>query len=612
VLGQVRSVNKKAQQYFEAGSKNLQLHNYDQTIADLKNSISHDPSFASAFQQLGDVYRLQHKYAEAIPYYQKVMELAPSLTTLTLFGLGESLLFTGQYMAAIPYLEEYGQGRIGEKGKLTVAKYLADCKYAVAHSQPEVLTLVKLSDAINTADDEYFPKLTADNANIIFTRKENQQENFYESHLMDGEMWSDARKLVGAINSDHFNEGAHCISPDGKYLFFTGCNRPNGLGSCDIYISKKENGKWTEPMNLGEPVNTRGWEAQPAISADGRTLYFVSNRAGGIGGNDIWKSQLGKDGKWGIPVNLGKNINTVFDESAPYIHADSHTLYFASNGWPGFGGQDIYMSQMDSTGAWEKPRNLGKPINNHYNQTSMHVNMSGAIGFFSSQDSTGQLDIYSFQLPDGIKPSPVAYIKGIVLDSERKMPLLANISVTNTENNEVVFEDISDYLDGQFIATLPIGNNYAVHVQSEGYLFDSEQYDLVDIELANEEFIKEILLDPIKSGSITRLDNVYFDINKYDLLPDSESDLQLLLNFLKLNSSTIVEIGGHTDSTGNQESNKTLSEKRAQAVVSYLMTHGIAAQQISSKGYGDQWPVADNGTEEGRRLNRRTEIKVLR
>jgi outer membrane protein OmpA-like peptidoglycan-associated protein len=192
------------------------------------------------------------------------------------------------------------------------------------------------------------------------------------------------------------------------------------------------------------------------------------------------------------------------------------------------------------------------------------------------------------------------------------MPLLANISVTNTENNEVVFEDISDYLDGQFIATLPIGNNYAVHVQSEGYLFDSEQYDLVDIELANEEFIKEILLDPIKSGSITRLDNVYFDINKYDLLPDSESDLQLLLNFLKLNSSTIVEIGGHTDSTGNQESNKTLSEKRAQAVVSYLMTHGIAAQQISSKGYGDQWPVADNGTEEGRRLNRRTEIKVLR
>lgn len=612
VVGQVKSDHKKAQQHFENGTKNLHLRNYDKAITELGKSVDLDPTFASAFQQLGDIYRLQRKYDQAVPHYQRVMELNPSLTPLTQFGLGESLLLTGQYELAIPHLERYLQGNISDKSKRLVEKYLEDCRYAIDHSQHLDLTLIRLPISINSSSDEYFPKLTADNSNIIFTRKENNQENFYESHMMDDNNWSDARKLIGTINSDQFNEGAHCISPDGKYLFFTGCNRPNGLGSCDIYVSKKENGKWTEPINLGAPINSRGWEAQPAISADGRTLYFVSNRAGGFGGNDIWKSELDKDGKWKTPVNLGKNINTAYNEASPYIHADNKTLYFSSNGWPGYGGQDLYFSQLDSMGHWAVPQNLGLPINNHYDQTSVHVNMSGAIGFFSSQDSTGQLDIFSFQLPESIKPDPVAYITGLVLDSETRQPLLATVSVTNTSDHKLVFEDVSDYQDGRFIATLPIGSNYAVHVQKEGYLFDSEQYDLTDKLLANEEFTKEILLDPIKSGNIIRLNNIYFDVNKYDLLPSSQSDLLLLLKFLQLNTHTVVEIGGHTDSTGNEEANKKLSERRAQAVVDYLIQNGITKRQITSKGYGDQQPVASNDTEEGRQLNRRTEIKVLR
>lgn len=612
VWGQAKSSNRKAQQHYENGTKNLQLQRYDQAIVDLEKCIALDPSFAPAFQQLGDIHRLQHKYAQAVPYYQRVMTVAPSLTALTLFGLGESLLLTGRYEEAIPFLQQYGQGQISDKSRRLVQKYLADCAYSAHYTAGESLVLKRLPTTINSGSDEYFPKLTADNANIIFTRKENNQENFYESHLLGDSGWSTAQKLVGAINSDQFNEGAHCISPDGKYLFFTGCNRPNGLGSCDIYVSKKENGRWTEPMNLGEPINTRGWEAQPAISADGRTLYFVSNRAGGVGGNDIWKSELGNEGKWQKPVNLGKKINTEFDEASPYIHADNRTLYFASNGWPGFGGQDLYTSRLDTLCQWEIPTNLGRPINNHYNQTSIHVNMAGAVGFFSSQDSTGQLDIFSFELPEHIKPDPVAYITGIVLDSESRAPLLASISVTNTSNQKVVFEDVSDYQDGKFIATLPIGSNYAVHVQREGYLFDSEQYDLSNVLLANEEFRTEILLERVKSGSVTRLNNIYFDVNKHELLPGSKTELQALLSFLKVNPHTVVEIGGHTDSTGSQGVNKNLSEKRAQAVVDYLLQQGVTKQQISSKGYGDEQPVADNDTEEGRQLNRRTEIKILR
>src|SRR5690606_17848090 len=228
------------------------------------------------YQQLGDIYRSQRLFDQAIPNYREVLRLDADLTPLTDFGLGEALLHTGQYSDAIPYFERYLNTNISEKSKNLVNKYLADCRFALDNTQASPIKLIKLPPSINTQYDEYFPQLTADQHTIIFTRKENNQENFYESHLSNEKDWSEAQKLIGQVNSDNFNEGAHCISPDGKYLFFTGCNRPSGYGSCDIYISKKENGKWSIPTNLGAPINTRGWEAQPAISADGKTLYFVS------------------------------------------------------------------------------------------------------------------------------------------------------------------------------------------------------------------------------------------------------------------------------------------------------------------------------------------------
>ncbi len=612
-LAQKKSNNKKAQQHYENSLKSLQTNQYGAAIASLQKAITEDSSFATAYQQLGDIYRTQRLFDKAIPNYDRVLQLDPSLTPLTRFGLGEALLHTGSYSKAIPYLEQYSNGNIPEKSKRLVDKYLADCRFALGHPQTASLELVRLPATINTSNDEYFPKLTADQHTIIFTRKENNQENFYESHLTAQDDWSEAQKLSGEVNSENFNEGAHCISPDGKYLFFTGCNRPSGYGSCDIYVSKKENGKWSVPTNLGAPVNTKGWEAQPAISADGRTLYFVSNRAGGIGGNDIWKSELGPDGKWKPPVNLGKNINTLYDESAPYIHADNKTLYFSSNGWPGYGGQDLFLSKLDSTGQWAIPNNLGKPINDRYHQTAIHVSMNGEIGFFSTQDSTTrQLDIYEFKLPQNAKPAPVAYIAGTVLDADSKQPLMAKVSVTDTDNQSIVFEDQSDYQDGQFIATLPIGKNYAVHVQSHGYLFYSEQYDLTDTLLADEKFTTKILLAHIKTGNTIQLNNIYFDTNKHDLLPASKSDLHLLLDFLKTNPTVIVEVGGHTDNTGSKELNKSLSEKRAQSVTRYLLQNGIEKRRITSKGYGDQQPIADNETPEGKQLNRRTEIKIIR
>lgn len=610
-FGQKPSANKKAQAAFLEAGKALRSNAYKQAEGQLLQAVHHDPNFATAYQQLADIYRKQEAYEKAVVAYQRVLALDPQLTSLSYFGLGESLLFTGQYQEALEKLEKYKTlGRLPAKSEMLTNKYIQDCLFSLAPTKgQQVFTLVPLGEAINTADDEYFPKLTADNKTIIFTRKTTNQENFYESSLQDGQ-WSTAEKLIGAINSEEFNEGAHCISPDGKYLFFTGCNWPNGLGSCDIYVSKKENGIWGAPHNLGAPINSRGWESQPAISADGKTLYFVSNRAGSLGGYDIYKSQLKADGNWDTPENLGPNINSPYDESAPYIHADNKTLYFASDGWPGYGRKDIFKSIMDENGNWSIPQNMGNSINNFRDQTAMHVSMNGKIGHLAAQNASGQLDIYTFELPESIRPGAIAYIQGAVLDAKTLKALQANIRVTNTETNELVFEDESDLVDGTFLATLPIGHNYAVHIQHKGYLFASKQYALDKAEFANEAFQTEILLQPIEKGSTSLLNNIFFAVNSYQLLPSSNADLSAFVSLLKINPSASIEIAGHTDNTGNPQANQLLSENRAKAVRNYLIEQGIASDRLTVKGYGQTAPIADNETEEGKQLNRRTALTV--
>ncbi|MBE8712625.1 OmpA family protein [Sphingobacterium hungaricum] len=612
VFAQAPSTVKKAQEAYEKAGKHLALNEYEQAIRYLEQATALDAKFATAYQQLGDIYRKQEKYQKAATAYQNVISIKPNLTSLTYFGLGESLLFTGKYQDAIVALNTYkSKQNLSEKSLLVLNKYLKDCEFSLANSQATTSYLMhRLPNTINSANDEYFPQLTADHKTIIFTRKLNNQENFYES-IFKNDTWSVAQILNGAVNSDEFNEGAHCISPDGKYIFFTGCNRPNGLGSCDLYVAKKENGVWSQPHNLGAPINSKGWEAQPSISADGKTLYFVSNRAGGIGGYDLYKSQLKSDGSWGTPVNLGKEINTPFNESAPYIHANNQTLYFASDGWPGFGRKDIFKSTLDSAGNWSTPENLGAQVNNYAEQMSMHVSMNGETAHLAAQDSTGQFDIYAFELPKRLQPKAVAYILGTILDAKSKAPIQALVSVTNTNTQQIVYTDQSDNDDGKYLATLPIGHNYAVHIQKEGYLFDSKQYAMDDAKFINEEFIHTTLLEPIESGKLVTLNNIYFDVNKFDLLPTSISDLDVLLSFLKLNPKVSIELAGHTDNTGNKTSNQLLSENRAKAVVTYLTNNGISSNRLKAVGYGDSKPIADNISDEGKQLNRRTEFKVL-
>lgn len=613
---QTHSNSRRAQQVFEKATNQLKNHQYDLAIASLESAIVLDTGFAAAHQQLGDIYRRQQDYRKAISHYARVIQLDSALTALTWFGLGESLLLVGRYQEALPPLQRYlVTPGLGIAGRRLTNTYIADCKFSIAAlKQPVTFAPRNPGPAINSQYDEYFPKLTADHRTIIFTRKADNRENFYESAQDSSGEWQTALLLKGDINSTLYNEGAHCISPDGKYLFFTGCNRPEGLGSCDIYVSRREDDRWGKPYNLGPPINTSGWEAQPSLSADGRSLYFVSNRNGGQGGYDIWKSALQGNGQWGVAVNLGAAVNTPYDESSPYIHADNRTLYFASNGWPGFGDKDIFKSEVDSAGNWQPPINLGYPINDYREQSALSVSMNGKQAFFSTRrpdDALGGLDIYSFDLPHAVQPNPVAYLKGIIVDAESETPIQAKVMVTDIADNRVLYDEQADYEDGTFLAPLPFGKTYALHIKQPGYLFFSENYPLDDSTKINDAYEIRIALLRVKAGSSETLKNIFFEIDQYTLLPQSKSDLDNLIEFLNLNNQIQVEIGGHTDNTGVESHNQTLSEKRAKAVHDYLLHAGVAASRLSFKGYGQSQPVASNDTEEGRQHNRRTDFKII-
>lgn len=614
------SSSRRANDQFQQARNQLQWGQYELALQSLLQAVKADPNFAEAHQGLGDLYRQKKAYDSAIHHYKKVLDLKPELTVITWFGLGESLLLSGQYEEALIALRNYEKKTTQSDHKTlkTSNKYIQDCLFSIAYFQQNPVTDFPrpqaLNTEINTPDDEYFPKLTADGKTMIFTRKTNEQENFYQSFAQSPTQWERADLLVGEINSPHYNEGAHSISPDGKHLYFTGCNRPEGLGSCDIYVSRRIGDRWGPPKNLGAPINTSGWEAQPALSADGQTLYFVSNRQGGYGGYDLWSSRLQADGQWGTPVNLGPQINTAFDESAPYVHADDRTLYFASNGWPGFGDKDIFVSTKDSLGDWQTPVNMGYPINDHSEQSAWSVSMNGAYAYYSSRTAGGQggLDIYMIKLAPEQRPPHVAYLQGLVIDAENGQAIPgALIQITELEQAKPPFGTYSDPEDGSFFSPLIFGHQYALHVQHPEYLFHSSHFSFQDSLPVHDAYEWVIALNKIEIGQREILENIFFAVGQHELLDESQTELLKLVDYLENNPKLQIEIGGHTDPSGSEQNNQWLSEQRALSVRDFLVSAGISPDRIQAKGYASTQPIADNETTEGRSRNRRTDFKII-
>jgi outer membrane protein OmpA-like peptidoglycan-associated protein/tetratricopeptide (TPR) repeat protein len=609
---QYSTTDREAIKYFALANRSLDDNLYDDAVAQLQKAIEADANFAEAHALLADLFRRIKQHKPAIDQYLKVIELNPDFNRAVYLKIGDEEINEARYEDAQHHLEKYlTYPNITAQNTFFAQKLIADCKFSIqAIAHPVPFKPINMGPEINTADDEYLPVATADESMLIFTRKIDNNEDFYKSVKIDGK-WQTATYLSNQINTPQYNEGAQSISQDGKFLFFTGCNRPDGLGRCDIYIAQKKGDDWGKPFDLSPPVNTTGWESQPSISSDGRILYFVSNRKGGYGGYDIWKSTLTDKG-WGEPENLGPNINTSFDEQSPFIHPDDSTLYFCSNGWPGLGGKDLFVSRLSKNGQWQKPENLGYPINSSGDENGLSLTANGSYAFFSSNhlEGFGGYDIYTFELPANLRPHIVTYVKGKVSDAKTQQPLEASVEIIDLQKNIPVYQDNSDPAEGDFLATLTAGKNYGLNISKDGYLFYSQNFSLIGHEDKNP-FNISVLLEPIEIGNKVILNNIFFDTNKFDLKPESIGELQKLIDFMKLNPSLHIELSGHTDNVGNDDINQTLSENRAKSVYQYLITNKIDASRLVYKGYGKTQPIAPNDSEEGRHKNRRTEFKII-
>ena len=607
------SAVKKAQQNFEYAQKSLLAKDYSGAAQFLEDAVAADPSFQFAFVQLADIYKLKRSFEKARSNYLKAIEIQTvPLAARVYYSLGEAELNSGQYADAGKHFSLF---KTTYKGKdqemvLKAEKYIRDCNFAaVAIQKPEKYIPINLGPAINTKDREYLPALTADGSTLIFSRTADGNEDFYISRKVNKE-WKTAIPLSDKINT-RFNEGAQSISPDGMYLFFTGCNRPDGFGSCDLYVSHKNGNQWDTPFNLGSVVNSSSWDSQPAVTPDGNTLYFVSNRPGGTGGYDIWKTTLNGEGEWSKPVNLGPDINTIYDENTPFIHPDGKTLYFSSNGWPGMGSMDIFYSRAQADGKWGKPVNIGYPINTFNEESGLMVSPDGTEGYFSSiiRDGLGDMDIYRFKLPEAARPLPITYVKGIVRDKETRGYLEAKVQVVNLKTKETKFNDFTSKDNGEFLAVMPLGSTYAFNAIADGYLFYSENFELNQAK-PGQPYVLEIYLEKLKPGANVVLKNIFFDTNKSELLPPSITELTNLLQLLQANTSVKIEIQGHTDNEGNAEANQALSVQRSKAVYDYLITNKVNPQRLTFKGFGATKPISSNDTPAGRQQNRRTSFII--
>jgi len=378
-------------------------------------------------------------------------------------------------------------------------------------------------------------------------------------------------------------------------------------------VSRRVGDTWGRPFNLFGPINTRAWESQPSIAPDGRTLYFASNRPGGYGGQDIWMSVLQDDGMWSEPINLGDSINTGGNEGSPFIHYDNQTLYFVSDGHPGLGGMDIFYSRRKPDGTWGRPVNLGYPINSHKNEISFYVNSTGDMAYISSDRPGGKggQDLYVFELYREARPLAVSYLQGRLFDAGSHLPLDARFEIINLRTGQVVARAESDMVSGDFLVSLPSDGSYALNISRDGYLFHSEHFELGSIANQIQPKAIDIPLAEIKQGESIVLRNIFFETNEFHLRPESTQELERLVRMMRENPSIRIEISGHTDNVGTESLNQRLSENRAKAVYDFLVSRGISSNRLKFAGYGMSKPIAPNDTEEGRAQNRRTEIQIL-
>jgi outer membrane protein OmpA-like peptidoglycan-associated protein len=608
-----QKVSKKAMNLYEKATEAAQDEKYQESIALLISATKVDKRFMDAYLSIGGLYGQIKKYDSSVLYYEAAKQIDSLYFQEYNLPYSINLAGKGEFEKALWAVNSFLSIEDLNEKSIKAAEYRKKCyTFAVEYAEEKGSSYrfepINLGDSINTSVSEYFPTITLDGKTLVFTRRVNHfNEDFFES-VRNGGSWGKSSVLLGNINTNQ-NEGAQNISQDGQWLIFTGCNFRDGYGSCDLYISYLTSEGWSTPENLGNRINTEFWDSGPSLSPDKRDLYFASRRPGGYGGSDIYVSHRTAGGRWSDPENLGPEINTAGDEGTPFIHADNQTLYFTSNGHPGYGGDDLFLSRKCDN-EWGTAENLGFPINTIENEGSLVIAADGKTAYYSSDrsDSRGGLDLYTFELRKDVRPLRTLWVKGKVFDVKTRKGLPSAVELTDLESQLTISRLQTDE-SGNYLITLPVGKDYAFSVNRRGYLFYSDNFSLK--EETDSTYSIDIALQPIEPNATIVLKNIFFDLNEYGLRNESEVELVKVVQLLKENPTLKIQINGHTDNIGKAKDNLVLSDLRAKEVVKFLVDRGIKPERLSYKGFGATQPIADNSSEMGRAKNRRTELKVV-
>lgn len=613
--------SKPAIRYYQEGEALIGRRQFTEAAMVLQRAVDKDKNFLEAHLRLAFCYEMLRDLPRQQYYLEQVVRLMPADSRYrnTYFVLGKVYFNRGLYRQAGEMIDLLvRQGIDQERMRQEAAALRTNIAFALERmDNPLDIEPRPMPVPLNRFALQYFPVLTADENTIFFTRRNgvafHDDEDIYQSTRGDDGQWTVPVSISPNINS-RLNEGTCTISADGRTLIFTSCEGRQSYGSCDLYVSYRIGEEWSVPENLGPNINTRAWESQPSLSADGRELYFVSDRTGGLGKRDIWMSRRDDKGLWMQAWNIGAPINTSEDEVSPFIHANGSVIFFASRGFPGMGGFDLYKSERMGL-KWGEPENLGYPINTHDDQVSLFISTDGTRGYYSYEQQQQGLGynrsfLYYFDFPENaIVVSPSQYLTGTVRDAKSGEYLKSRIELWDPEADSLISIFESDPVNGIYFTVINRDRRYSLYVESPGYLFESRSFQ-IDSSLTTEQTVQNFKLQPIEKGATIRLSNIYFDFDSYQLRPESETELQKLFELFNHNPGLRVEIAGHTDDLGSDSYNLELSTRRAESVYNYLVQAGVERQSLSFMGYGESQPLVPNEDEISRQFNRRIEFRI--
>lgn len=477
----------------------------------------------------------------------------------------------------------------------------------------------RLPMEVNSHLSDLVPVISPDGKGLWFVRKDATENiggrgfDIWHTTLNENGRWNQARNVGSPLNTTGDNYVCS-VTPDGQTLLIGGKYAPNGEVLPGVSISRRTAQGWSQPqpLNIQDFYNHAKF-AEYSLANDGRTLLLCVQRDDSYGDKDIYVSFLQKNGSWSRPLNLGRDLNSKGSEVSPFLAADGVTLYFSTDGRGGKGDNDIFVSRrLDSTWVhWSTPQNLGSSINTSGFDAYYTIPASGDFAYFvSTNNESGREDIYRIPLPKPVRPKPVVLVKGKVLNSRTTKPISARIRYERLADGATQGQADSDPTTGAYTIVLPAEAAYGFRAEADGFIAISDNLDATNV-TAYREIVRDLLLAPIEIGQTIRLNNIFFDFGSDTLRPESFPELQRVAALLRDNPRMIIQISGHTDNVGSDQTNLNLSQQRAKAVMEYLVGQGLLPSRISARGYGHTHPLAPNDTEEGRSQNRRVEFTIL-